>query len=205
MFASTHVWFTLSQAGYWPSAVPWRALMPLPSQTTSMSLPAATFLQTSSQHVAGAVAAAFSGGRFVRGFAFALILLAATCHPGCSCTPPKPPPPVDVSAASLVRLYRDTPHIANSSYTGLRIRVRLEPKTYKVNPDGLGWPAGVGWFAGFADTPPVIVFHCAPPADNTKALEVVGVCNGMTRDGVRRAPGINWCLDVADCSVTASP
>lgn len=106
-----------------------------------------------------------------------------------------------MSPSSLVRLYRDTPGIARDTYTGRRVRVRLPAKGYLVVGDGVGYK-GVGWFTGYADTPPVVLFLCDPPPDNSAPIEVVGVCAGRVEDGVRRGPGIDWQVRVTGCSLT---
>lgn len=134
-------------------------------------------------------------------FAFALVAMLPLV--GCSFfrkTPPQPDPPVDVSPESLVRLYRDTPHIAHETYSGRRVRVNLPAGSYKIIQQGVGYRI-VGWFTGFQDTPPVLVFFCDPPPDEKAALEIVGVCRGRTNDGLRRAPGIDFVITVTECSV----
>lgn len=86
------------------------------------------------------------------------------------------------------------------------MRVRLEPGEYRIIPGGVGHPpAGVGWFTGFADTPPAVVFRCDPPPDETYGLVVVGLCRGAVADGVRRSPGIDFGIVVDECQVTVIP
>jgi hypothetical protein len=107
---------------------------------------------------------------------------------------------VDVAAGSLVRLYRDTPHMAHDTYTGRRIRVTLAPRTYRVERGVVGYPT-VGWLTGFADTPPAVVFVVEPPPDDSATLEIVGTCRGRVDDGHRRGNGVNFHVLVDGCSL----
>lgn len=132
-----------------------------------------------------------------------LLFFLAIATPACSCPgppPAPPPPPIDVGPASLVRIYRDTPGIAASTYTGRRVRVRLPASGYVVKADGVGW-SGVGWLTGFSDAPPALVFFCDPPPDNKSDIEVVGLCAGRSEDGHKRAPDVDWCVVVTECSL----
>lgn len=109
--------------------------------------------------------------------------------------------PLEVSPANLVRLYRDTPNLANDSFTGRRIRCRLTPGAYRLVP------GGVGWVTGFQDLPAVFFACDSQPAGvlPTDTLEVVGYCVGVTRDGHRRGPGVDWYVTVVDSVVLRLP
>jgi hypothetical protein len=127
----------------------------------------------------------------------AFLLCAAT-----ACGRPDKPleNPLEVSPSNLVRLYRDTPNLAADSFTGRRIRCRLTPGTYRVVP------GGVGWVTGFQDLPAVF-FACDPPTGvlPTDTLEVVGSCAGITHDGHRRGPGVDWFIMVVESIVLRLP
>lgn len=129
--------------------------------------------------------------------ALAPVLLCVACGP----QPPKPPaPPIPVQPAALVKIYRDFPlSTADAAYRGYRIICRLDPGTYTVAPDH------VGFLSSNLPDPPVILFRCQPPPDARSRLEITGVCRGLTRDGVRRGAGIDWFLVVDGCEVVSLP
>lgn len=100
-----------------------------------------------------------------------------------------------MSPAAIVRVYRDTPELAKTAYTGATIRVRIEPSNYALAPRQIHWHQ-----TGFTDAPPVIVFECRElPADSASEIEITGVCRGRVEDGKRRGPGIDWYVRVVDC------
>lgn len=134
---------------------------------------------------------------------FGLLTVSLVGCGGCGSDNTVVEPVYDVSPTNLVRLYRDSPQLADATYTGRKIRVRFGAKQYRVVAGAIGHPpVGLGWFTGFVDVPPVLVFRCIPPSDDTQPIEVVGVCRGLIHDGIRRGSGIEFHIRVEDCIVS---
>lgn len=102
-----------------------------------------------------------------------------------------------VSAAALVAYHRDNPR--GNAYTGHRIQVRLEPRTFAVEGDS------VHYFTGLPGSPPVVVFRCIDRLDADPErhwLIITGICRGPVRDGIRKADRIAFTIHVDECHVT---
>lgn len=120
-------------------------------------------------------------------------LLVATI--GCSPDPKPQSEPLSPNPGSLVRSYRDAPRSANGAWTGQRVRIQLDPGTYTIGP------GAIYFHSGTTDVPPCMVFECVnPPANSSAVCEIVGRCEGMVRDGIRRGPGIDFYLRVTGCT-----
>lgn len=113
------------------------------------------------------------------------------CGPSATTTSDEPVPPVAISLTDLVEAYRFQPDVADSAYTGRRVRVSLS--TYRVLPDGIG----VEW--GKPESPPIVLFRCEPPR-KTQPIIVTGVCRGRVKDDRPRAAAVRWYLLVDQCS-----
>lgn len=82
-------------------------------------------------------------------------------------------------------------------YTGQTVSLYLPAFSYLVAPEGLHW------HGGNPKNPPDIVFAVRrPPADNTKALTVEGVCRGQV---VNPAGAPRFHVLVEATAVTAHP
>lgn len=99
--------------------------------------------------------------------------------------------PTDVRWLTLVRDY-DTA----KRYTGVTIRVSLEPGEYEC----LGGEIRV--WASARTMPPVLVFRMRPGHPVvTGPVSVVGLCSGPTRDGSLRSRNIDYVVVVEGCAV----
>lgn len=106
--------------------------------------------------------------------------------------------PTDVGWLTLTR-----DQTTASRYTGIRVRVRLNPEDYEVGVKELRvWADGRSM-----GRPPILLFQCADqvqvPAKSR--LLVVGVCTGPTIDGIPRTRTADYCVNVVDCAITVLP
>lgn len=131
-----------------------------------------------------------------------LVLILSLCSAGCGEKPASPvPAPVpaktvyDVSAGAILR-----DHDTASGFAGHSVRVRLDTNEYTT--DG----REVRVWAGIRSVPPALVFKLNGPPAGAAALSgpivVTGVCRGPVRDGVWRAPRIDFCVYVDDATAT---
>lgn len=117
---------------------------------------------------------------------------------GCGGGNPLKAEPHPVHPASLVRAYRDTPDVADRIYTGQRVRVSIGAGEYAMTG------SSILWHNGRADQPPAIRFYVErPPRDNSRALEVIGVVRGFSRDGDGRGSGVDFAVIIDADTVTA--
>ena len=118
-----------------------------------------------------------------------LLCFALGCGPSTT-SADREPPPIDISSTALIEAYRFRPEVAESAFTGRRIRVHVED--YRVFEDSVGVDSGM------PDSPPLLVFLCLPPAPGPLVIE--GRCRGRVEDGRPRAAGVRWYLLVDQCS-----
>ena len=115
---------------------------------------------------------------------------------GCFKPDQNPVPPTRVALTSLVRDYRDSPGLAESTWTGQKLLITLPAKGYKIS---LG---EIHWFTGLPESLPVIVFECGdPPVNNERDIEIIGICRGRVWDSKHRGPGIDWYIKIESCTL----
>jgi hypothetical protein len=115
-----------------------------------------------------------------------------------SCRPqPVDEKPTPVSCSTLIRDYRDlSPDRSALNWTGRRIQVSLPSEGYEVDD------SRILVFGGLPKAPPSIVFECAVSLTNNRnAVEVIGVCKGVSYDGRNRGMGVLFCVFISSCSV----
>jgi hypothetical protein len=95
----------------------------------------------------------------------------------------------------LYNSYRD----GSQRWTGQTLRILLPALNYSVEPGQLLW------HSERTTEPAVLIFDCAtPPADNTKSIEVVAVCQGAVEDGRVRANGTRFHVKLRVVSVSVA-
>ena len=127
---------------------------------------------------------------FAFGFAIATAL--------CGCNKPDPnAPPVAVHIESLYRVHRDSPDLAGTAWGGRRVKVVLRSGDYQVSN------FDVHWHNGHPQSAAVVIFHCGRPnLDNSREIEITGLCRGRVKDDIERGMGVFWHIAVEGCSVT---
>ena len=127
-------------------------------------------------------------------FARPLVVALAASVLACSPLRPEPTPARtwSVDPAALVRSYQDY----SDRWTGQRVTVQLAAKDYTVSGHELHW------HLDRKSDPPTMVFVFAgvPVPDNTRPIEVTGVCAGMVFDKRHRGNGQQWHVRVEQCT-----
>ena len=116
------------------------------------------------------------------------------CRPDPATNAERKPPPLDVHWASVVR-----DHHTALAYSGVRVRVRLDPHEYAPAESNRGWELRV--WGGDRAVPPLLLFALdeRPPSG---PVIVVGTCLPAIRDGIWRTPRHDFSVVIADCVVS---
>ena len=125
---------------------------------------------------------------FFRRAMMPLSLLLLGCGPG-SPTNATTPTVYSISPTQLATIYRHDPR--DRTWLNVYVECRVEAKAYSVHPDRIeahcvnaGRSGCVHFFTDF------------PPKDNTQPLILVGICRGITRDGLFREQGVDYFVRV---------
>lgn len=136
----------------------------------------------------GGIVGTSSPSLFFRFAMMPLALLLLGCGPG-SPTNQTPPTVYQISPHQLATIYRHDPR--DRTWINQHVECHLKPQTYSVLPDRIeahcvnqGRSGCVHFFTTFA------------PKDNTQPLILVGICRGITRDGMFREPGVDYFVHV---------
>lgn len=122
-----------------------------------------------------------------------VVLSVVALFPGCN-EPTKP-----TSPNALVAIYRDS-RMISGRYTGVTVRLAMLKKDYEVDRE----KGEVVWYATDPPVgPPAVVCKfkdkCRVPLDSKDDILIRGVCKGAKRDGLLRAPRVDFGVSIEEC------